>query len=145
VSDADQPTVTLEGGRVRVDVDGKSYLLQLPNEVAFRKAYALALATVSAHFTPERTRSAGLQDDHAGRMNREIAMHWLYQYIVNRAPIQLTAADLAHSATRRILYASALAQAGERARAASIAAQLAGMNAEPFDRWLDADLRKKNR
>lgn len=139
------PRARPERGRVRVTLDGRSYLLNLPTVSAFREAWARALEVVARGLPPERTRRAGLSEAHAEGVRREIAMHWLYAHAVNGLPVAITAADLRAPSTWRILVAAAERAAGPRGDARAAAAILAGVSEAHIDRFLAAEARLRER
>jgi hypothetical protein len=67
-------------------------------------------------------------------------LHWMYFYIINQMPVQITNADWEHPQTRRIIQTVAERRfpAGSH-EATALCAHLMGLSRDGYLRWREGD------
>jgi len=135
-------TFTQEGRNVRA-TDGK-FVYRLPEAdcAATQAAYEKWLAQARAHFEPRWRAVHGHSLDAVefAALARQATLHWMYYYLVNRLPVQITADDWRHPQTDRIIQALVETKYGAHSEATiTLCAQLMGYSRSEYLDWKAGD------
>ena len=97
--------LTEEGAACRARAGNLNYLFRDSTEQRVRTDYLRSREFTQSRLAP-RWRSVNddqFNSDARADLIQEITLHWMYYYIVNGFPVNLTDDDLAHPQTRRII------------------------------------------
>jgi hypothetical protein len=135
-------TLTEEGEHVRAWAGGGSYLFVGAEKSEVLALYTRFVAEARDVFGP-RWRSFGGANLEAAEfedLTRRATLHWMYYYIANRLPVEITVADWRHPQTRRVVQEIVKRRFGtESEEAIALCAQLTGMSPAGFRKWKKGD------
>jgi len=138
----DSLTVRQEGRNVRATAGRLNFLFRDSDRDTIANLYARLAAQARAYFAP---RWASHHATNIGAsafrdLIQEVTLHWMYFFVNNGKPVEISDADWEHPQTRRILQAVVerdLLPASEQA--AELCAHLMGVSQEEYLRWRDGD------
>lgn len=139
VSDTDDGLlVTQEGTSARARRGRLNFLFRERSTDVLLGEYRESIARVRSRFHPRsRMCSNEISDEEFANFTQEIALHWMYFYIINRLPVNVTDADLNHPQTKDIIWSFLRRKYGEESKQVPVlASALTGMTRDQFDQWL---------
>jgi hypothetical protein len=73
-------------------------------------------------------------------LTQEVTLHWMYFYIINRMPVQITETDWEHPQTRRIIQVIVLRRFSPGSNeATALCARLMGLSRDDYLRWREGE------
>lgn len=131
-----------EGPNVRALSGSLNILFPKSQRDAVLSTYREWEPKVRAHFEPRWKEYSGatLTEAEFRALVREITLHWMGYFVMQRIPVEIAAEHLDHPQTRRIIRA-AVEQRFPRGsdQAVALCAQLTGLTADQFRKWAEAD------
>lgn len=131
--------VTQEGSSARARCGRLNFLFRDRSTDAVIREYRESVDRVRSRFSARRARlfSGEMTDEEFTDLTQEIALYWMYFYIVNRMPVDVTAADMDHPQSKHIIWSFFCRKHGDDSpevlRPASV---LSGMSQSDFEQWL---------
>jgi len=139
VSDTDDGlVVTQEGTCARAKRGRLNFLFRERSADTVRAEYRESAARVRSRFYPRLRLCADMiSDAEFGGLTQEIALHWMYFYIINKLPVDVSDTDLGHPQTTDLIWSFLRRKYGDESpQVAVIASALTGMTRNQFDQWL---------
>jgi hypothetical protein len=85
-------------------------------------------------------RGPNIDADDFTDLTQEATLHWMYFYIINRMPVQITETDWEHPQTRRIIQAIVERRFSPGSHEAIVlCAHLMGLSRDGYLRWREGD------
>jgi hypothetical protein len=130
--------VTQEESSARARCGRLNFLFRNRTVDAVLREYQQSVATVRSRFGPRQQSSAGrISDGEFEDLTMEIALHWMYYYIINGFRVEVTESDLAHPQTTDIVWRFLCRKHGDDSpTVGEVAPILTSMTPEQFERWL---------
>lgn len=132
--------LTEEGTSVRARCGRLNFLFRDRSTDAVLGEYRESVGRVRRRFRPRRARlsPAEMTDEEFADLTQEIALHWMYFYIVNRMPVDVTDADMDHPQSRHIIWSFVCRKYGDKSPdVPRLASALTGMSQTAFEQWLE--------
>jgi len=134
--------LTEEGSSCRAKVGVLNYLFRNSTEERVRKDYLRSRDFVCSRIGP-RWSALNANDQAIGGLEdlvQEIALHWMYYYIVNGFHVAVSDSDIAHPQTRRIIRKHVERLFGGLTGGAILAGGvLFGVSADDFKKGIEGD------
>ncbi|MCE9554733.1 MAG: hypothetical protein K8T91_15360, partial [Planctomycetes bacterium] len=121
---------------------GQSYLFNCNNADELLRYYCECYQKVQLNFSPldSRGKERGFGVNEQAAIRQTIALHWMYFYLVNSLPVELTADDLAHPDTWQFVIIASESKYGRGTpQAIRIAAHVLGTTALQVQNCIDAE------
>lgn len=137
-------TLIPEKPNLRVRSKSLNFLFGNISESDFILIYNKSVKFVRQHFKKDAiTRvHASISEDVYLHFTREIALHWIYYYNVNKLKIKVTESDLEHPQTYQIAMRLSEKITGDAAESRTIAANLLGLRRADYEKWLRGYLQR---
>jgi hypothetical protein len=141
---AKHPELTFfpEKPNLRVRCKSINILFRDITEKEFIPLYDKSINFVRSYFKKDRVMRIhpGIKEDVYMRFTREIALHWMYYYIINGLKVRVTKDDLEHPQTYQIAMGLSEKLSKNGSKAHRIAAEILGIGLEEYERWLRGHL-----
>lgn len=134
--------LTQEGSSCRARAGSLNYLFRNSTEDRVRTDYVRSREFVHSRISPRWHALSGSEQisDGLEDLVQEIALHWMYYYIVNSFSVAVSDADVAHPQTRRIVRKHMEgAFGGLTDRAIVAGGVLFGVSSEDFKKGIEGD------
>ena len=131
-----------EGQNARAIVGGREYLFGDSDPADIIAIYARCGAQARQYFEGRWRSAQGVNLDAAdfGRLTQEATLHWMYYYIVNHLPVQITDGDWDHPQSWRIIQRVVAERFGpDSEESIGLCAQLMGLSRHGFLDWKRGD------
>jgi hypothetical protein len=141
-------TVTQEGKNVRATSGPLNYLFVGSDKAAILSMYRSSVAMARDYFGPRwrSVRGANITADDFNDLTQEVTLHWMYFYVINRLPVQISNTDWGHPQTHRIVQKIVERRfTGGSEEATVLCAHLTGLSRDGFLKWREGDERFLNR
>jgi len=141
-------TVTEEGSNARARAGGRSYLFADSDAASVLATYTSFVDQARETFSPRWRAVNGANIDAAefSDLTQRATLHWMYYYIANRLPVEITEADWKHPQTLRIVQEIVKRRFGnESEEAIALCAHLTGMSRAGYRRRKKGDELFQNR
>lgn len=131
--------VTQEGSSARARCGSLNFLFRDRFTDVVVREYRESVTRVRSRFSPRRSTltSAEMTDEEFADVTREIALHWMYFYIINRMPVDVTNADMDHPQSKHIIWSFFCRKCGDDSPdVPRLASTLSDMSQSAFEKWL---------
>jgi hypothetical protein len=130
--------VTQEGSSARARCGRLNFLFRDRTVDAVLREYEESVERVRLRFGPRQELCAGrISNEELEDLSMEIALHWMYFYIVNRFRVAVSDSDLAHPQTNDIVWRFLRRKYGDNSpEVGELAPVLLDMTQQEFERWL---------
>ena len=135
-------TVTQEGRNVRATTGRLNYLFGDSERETVISLYTRFVAQARDQLGRRWRSIDGPNIDAAefSDLTQEATLHWMYFYVINRLPVNITDADWSHPQTHRIVQAIVERRFASGSEAATaLCAQLTGLSRDGFLKWKEGD------
>jgi hypothetical protein len=132
--------VTQEGASARARCGRLNFLFRDHSTDAVLAEYRESVGRVRARLSPRRQRLSAeeMTDEEFADVTQEIALHWMYFYIINRMPVDVTDADIEHPQSKHIIWSFLCRKYGDESPdVPRLASALSGMSQTAFGEWLE--------